>query len=90
MGFKGTKCEWYPVEFAGYWGILNEPFYDGKDLLNEEDFDVAKYNAQLAATAPNLLEAAELAILELQLLPCKCDPKVIDVLESAINKALGI
>lgn len=88
--FKGTKGEWHAVDYAGYIHIQDEPFYGGVDLLNQETCSEAQYNAQLAASAPDLLKACETAILELQLIPCKCDPKVIDELERAIKKALNI
>lgn len=89
MEFKGSKKNWHVVEFAGHYHFMDEPYYTAKDLMDEDDYkDMAKHNAQLACAAPDLLKACESAILELQIIPCKCDPKVIDLLEAAINKAL--
>jgi hypothetical protein len=51
--------QWYPIEFAGTWMILDEPFYEGKDVMNAENVGEirAEKNAQLVASAPDLLEA---------------------------------
>lgn len=56
-----TKGEWYPINFGGYWQISDGPFYEDLDLFDEENFDEAEYNAILAASAPDLLEACQWA-----------------------------
>jgi hypothetical protein len=49
---------WHPVEYAGFWLIQDEPYYEGNDVLNAENVgsETAKYNAELAASAPQLKE----------------------------------
>jgi hypothetical protein len=39
--------QYFPVEFAGLWTIRTEPFYNAKDILDEEDVgaDQAEKNA---------------------------------------------
>lgn len=49
---------WHPVEFAGIWMLMDEPFYEGKDQLNADyvgESDAAR-NANLASKAPQLRE----------------------------------
>lgn len=61
--FKGTPGPWHPVNYAGYIIIQKEPYYEDEDsdLLREDHCDKAIYNGQLAATAPELLEACQKA-----------------------------
>jgi len=49
--------KWHPVEFAGIWTIMDEPFYEAKDVLNSDEVGEsnAKNNAELAAESPELL-----------------------------------
>lgn len=52
-------CEqqWYAVEYAGYYHINDEPYYESNDLLNEEAFPgKAAIHAELAASAPKMLK----------------------------------
>lgn len=65
MEFKGTKGEWHAVNYAGFYTIQDEPFYGEKDLLNYDhdlirepvSIEEAEANAQLMASAPDLLNA---------------------------------
>lgn len=59
--FKGTKTEWHAVDFAGIIFILDSNFYEGKSLLDYDTVgeEVAKSNAQLAITAPELFKKLE-------------------------------
>lgn len=58
MKTEGKLKQWHPVEFAGIWMLMDEPFYEGRDQLNADYVgeDNAKNNAKLAASAPELLE----------------------------------
>ena len=55
---KTTKGEWFPINFAGYWQILNSNHYDGYDILDSENFgaEESEANAKLMAMAPILLK----------------------------------
>lgn len=59
--FKGTPEPWYPVEFAGYWRVFDQPFYEATDIMDAENVgeQCAKNNCHLAAAAPDLLEALQ-------------------------------
>jgi hypothetical protein len=52
---KMMKDKWHVVEFAGWFHIMDEPFYDAKDVLNAEDvgYEQAKYNADLLVNLHN-------------------------------------
>lgn len=54
---KHTPGPWYAIEFAGFWNILDQPYYEGAQLLNAEEVgpEQAQANAELAALAPDLL-----------------------------------
>jgi len=86
---KHTPGEWHAVEYAGYMDIQTGPYYGDKSILNIEKIGKWQFyaNAKLISAAPDLLKAAEYALMELQLLPYKCDPQAIQLLEEAINKA---
>lgn len=59
METKHTKGEWFPVEFAGIWMLMDSPMYESIDVLNADYVgeEKAKANAKLAAAAPDLLDA---------------------------------
>jgi hypothetical protein len=88
MAFKGTK-EWHAVEYAGFFRINNEPYYEGVDIFSLEDLpeEEVKANVKLAEAAPDMLNALQVikTILE--------SPKLIDagdlrrITNSAIDKA---
>ena len=98
MEFKGTKGKWISRYNNSYWEVnREEDFEDGKRLavsvmvFNIEDgnceFDVShedKANAQLISSAPELLNACQLALGGI-------DPKsdIGKQIKKAINKALG-
>jgi len=48
---------WYAVEHAGYYMIKDGPHYEDNNVLDGEvvGFDQAQKNAELAASAPELL-----------------------------------
>ena len=53
-----TNKKWYPVLYANKWSLQLEPFYsDEDDLLDEDHYVNAKENGELAAKAPQLLQA---------------------------------
>jgi len=65
--FKGTKGEWYCVEYAGNIFIQDSEFYEDSDKCNLLDFDyvgkeIAEANAKLISCAPELLNALQKAI----------------------------
>ena len=66
---KHTKGIWYPIQFAGWWTILNSDFYDGLNLLNADDVGEkeAEANAQLAAQAPILLELGRKLLQQIEM-----------------------
>lgn len=61
--FKGTKGEWFAVQYANYISIQPEDDYityddkPVKDLLNLEDCNEAIENGNLIVAAPDLLRA---------------------------------
>lgn len=58
--YSHSKAPWYAVEYAGFWNLRTDNFYDvGKDVLNAEEVGSvqARKNANLARLAPQLLEA---------------------------------
>ena len=56
METKFTKGKWHPVNYAGYWCIQTENYYNKQDLLDENKCSEAEANAKLIAAAPELLE----------------------------------
>ena len=89
---KHTKGEWYPVEFGGYWMILNSNHYDGDDILESNNVgeDIAEANAKLMAAAPELLDAC-ITVLKRKTNQYGETPELCgelrEILESAIKKA---
>lgn len=62
MKTKHTQGEWNAVEYAGFWIIKTENYYDsGYDVLSCEEVGEreAEANAKLIAAAPDLLEALQ-------------------------------
>lgn len=55
MEAKHTPGPWFPVQYAGFWHIQTEDYYTDSDVLNEDHFNEAEYNAKLCASAPDLL-----------------------------------
>ena len=51
---KHTRGHWHAVNFAGYWRISSSPYYQGRDLLDEDSEPKAEANAKLAAQAPKM------------------------------------
>ena len=55
---KHTRGPWFAVNYACFWNIQREDFYNDKDnLLDETICPDAEANAKLIAAAPDLLEA---------------------------------
>lgn len=55
---KHTPGPWFPIEYAGFWDLAQNPNYSDYSLLNEDNYgEEAQANAKLAAAAPDLLEA---------------------------------
>lgn len=89
LQFKGTPGPWHVVEHAGYHMIKNEPYYEGLNLLDEEDVEGdAIKNATLAAAAPDLLQACQ-SILEYLKVHGMNGSHYVEQLETAIKKALA-
>lgn len=57
MEFKGTKGQWYSVEYAGNYILQAGENYGDDNILDAENVDIeAKYNALLISKAPEMLE----------------------------------
>ncbi len=52
---------WHAIEFAGNFLLLDEPYYEGTDLLNRDYYNNAEINAHLASKAPQMLDVLEFA-----------------------------
>lgn len=91
--FKGTKGEWFPINFSGHWEIHDIPYYPGRNLLDDnlEDDHVieeeVRANARLASKAYLLLEALQEAV-EFHGSPEGCSEQWLNKAKEAINKAL--
>ena len=85
MEFKGTKGHWLTREMEV---IKCESYYKIISEVNKTEVARAdnKANAQLIAAAPELLEACKLALHQVN---TGTSLIRIDLLEDAINKALG-
>lgn len=57
MKTKHTPGPWHVVQYACFNSIQSVPMYGEFDLLNSDDCEKAEANAQLASTAPELIEA---------------------------------
>ena len=89
--FKGTKGEWYAVEYAGTYIIQDEGTYEGENILDEDvvGTSAAESNAKLIAAAPNLLQALQELYYLVSELPE--EGSIIEALakaKAAIEKAL--
>ena len=87
MEFKGTKGEWFPVEYAGYINIQSGEYYSENDnILDCESFprEEVEANAKLIAAAPELLKQLKVAVF---ILKESGITKGQDQLEQAIKKA---
>ncbi|MFV0556975.1 MAG: hypothetical protein ACK5LM_07750 [Lactovum sp.] len=88
MDFKGTKEEWkaiYKPKTDYYLGRYEIQFSDDGECVAEIVHN--RYDAQLIASAPDLLKACNMARIEIE--NGRADQTTIRVLENAINKALG-
>lgn len=97
--FKGTPGPWYAVEYSGFINLNNEPFYEGKNLLDADavGYTEALANGHLAASAPKLLSGLIEAREALQNLgrrscfdsggfPCECSLcKINRIIEDALT-----
>lgn len=56
--FKGTKTEWYAIQFGSMFLIQDDNFYEARNIFDIEDVgeEKAKANIQLAKHAPEMLE----------------------------------
>ena len=91
-----TPAPWFAVDFGGFHILKSQDFYDvGVDLLNEDKCNQAKQNAQLAAAAPDLLEALLIAKNEIEVGYQEtgfskseiADSHILGLINSAISKA---
>lgn len=86
-----TKSPWVAVEYAGFHIIQTEDSYTGNDIFDLDKYENAKENAQLAAAAPELLEALILITERFKRVdPLYSNDKIdIERAEQAISKALN-
>jgi|ERR1043166_6919843 hypothetical protein len=88
--FKGTPGPWYAVQYAYFFNIQTDEYYDTKhiNVLDCEVCDKAEQNANLIAAAPDLLTAA------IEVVKCLANandrPYERHLLQAAIHKALDI
>ena len=61
MSFKGTKEKWHLVEYPGFYVLQDGEFYEDASLFDAEHVGEikAKANAELALSAPLLLDALQ-------------------------------
>lgn len=50
----------YVMNFAGFYGMLDAPYYEGKSLLNDYHYKDAKYNAEIMADGFNTFQKCHL------------------------------
>jgi hypothetical protein len=84
---KYTPGPWHAVEYAGYFIIQNGEMYGDRDLQNLEFSPNAEANAKLMASAPDLLDALEVAYSLLQRPSNESTKGDMDQILSAIKKA---
>lgn len=91
--FKGTKGEWLVDGIdviSRETGFAICQVYDGLDThISEMNMEVVNANAQLMATAPELLEALQ-KVVEIHRTGLHLSDALIKYVYPAINKALGI
>ncbi len=51
-----TEGEWYPVQIAGFYNIHDSEYYEGTNLLDNDECSNADDNAVLASLAPAMRE----------------------------------
>lgn len=83
MEFKGTKGKW---ESHGY--FIHSPDGIVAKAVNQSTFD-RKENAKLMAASPDLLEACQLMLLDMEERGRNMQGDAVEIMKSAINKALG-
>lgn len=96
--FRGTKGKWFAVEYAGTYMIQDGEMYEDNNILDSDIYtkEVVDANAQLIATAPELLRVLIGMTLSMKAHPdyqLGKNQELIDYVESAeqvINKALGL
>ena len=92
MEFKGTKGEWNVSAMATPATIARIDIGDNKDIRLDASSNVTleeeNANAKLIAATPDLLDALQAAIIELEMYIPVTDVKVLDKGYAAINKAL--
>lgn len=92
--FKGTKGEWYTVEYAGMMSIQNGPSYEDDNILDIDIVCKEQFyaNAKLIAAAPELLQLAIDTLNLCSMLKMPNESQLIELekkCEAAINKALS-
>lgn len=87
---KHTKGPWVcvPKDGSDGWTGIYKEDKEGRELLADVHLEA---NAHLITTAPEMLEALELALNCLENLPAKCTAEryAIEKLKAAIKKARG-
>jgi len=59
MKSKTTPAPWYAVNYSGFINIQSTPYYEATNIMDEDICKEAEANGNLAAKAPELLEALQ-------------------------------
>lgn len=95
--FKGTPGPWYPINYAGYWNIMDGDNYGADDTTDSDAVgdEKAKANAYLQAAAPDMLEALFMIIGEYVIYAedgieiNESGARIYHICKSTIDKALN-
>ncbi len=88
--FKGTNKPWHFVEYPGFLEIQDGESYSDNNILDVDKVgrQIAEANANLIASAPDLLEACIEFVRKVECGEAK-STKSYEQMKKAISKALG-